>query len=833
VSRLAPRRIRALAACALLALTLPACTSREDRLAERLAKADAYLAEKKLAEAVIELRRALKLAPTDAAINLRMARLLEQGGALSDAAFYYQEAHRLDPENTDATLSLAKLQMFTDPEASKALIDGVLEKDPRNLLGYVRRSEWQLARADTAAALQAVLTATEIDPKNVIARIQLGLVHRARIREHALKQEAIPASLYAEALGTFDHALALAKQAPDTDPELVVRAYIERANVLASWPDRAAQAGAAYREAAEAARAWPDYEPRALDRAAAHARSTGDVELQRWALERRVELTPGDISAWLELAQATDPPDAPQSGVLARLLEQRSGDARAHATWIQDLNARGRRDEAIAHGEKVAAKTDNPALVLAQVSQIHLLEGRLPEARAVVERLEREHAAHPQTLYARAEVDMAAGDFTQAIASLEKLAERNDTAETHRMLAEAKLRAGDRAGAVGSADRALELAPEPKPIELLLLRARALAAQRDWESAIQAFRRAEMRNNGVLPPRDALLLAQALYQAGRDQGGRVYLNALLTQMSEPLVEAVLLFARFEAARDPARARELLLQAADKYPGDVRVLNRLAQLEVATGHGADALARVDRALESAPDSASLRLLRARLLVAQGQIPAAIEAARGVVERDPEQAGATALLVHLLASQGQMDQARAELEAQAKAGTLRPGNRLLLARLHLASGGDETRAVELFEQLVAERSDRPGVKNDLAFLLAKRGQDLERARRLAEEARAAMPQTAQIADTLGFVYLKSNLPAPALDQFRAAIELSDSGETEWASFHYHLGLALKALDRPEEARLAFEKALASAVEFPEAEDTRRELAALRAGKPGNGG
>ncbi len=833
MSRFDRRRSRARIAFALIALALPACTSREERLAEQVAKADAYAAQEKIPEAVIELRRALKLEPTSAAINLRMAQLLERSGALSDAAFYYQEAHRLDPDNVDATLSLAKLQMFVDPEASKALIDGVIEKDPRKVLAYLRRSEWQLARADTAAALQAVLTATEIEPKHVLARIQLGLVHRARIREHALKQEPIPASLYAEALGSFEQAIALAKQQPDVDPEWVVRAHVERGNVLATWPERADDAGAAYREAAEVARAWPQYEPRALERAAAYARSTGDVELRRWALTRRVELTPGDIGAWLELAEVSDPADAPQSAVLARLIEQRAGDARAQAAWIQDLNARGRREEAIAHGEKVAAQTDNPALVLGQVSRLHLLEGRLAEARAVVERLEREHAGQPHSLYARSEVDMAAGDYKKAIAALEQLAERHDTAETHRMLAEAKLRAGDRAGAVGSADRALERAPEPKPVELLLLRARALAAQRAWETAIQAFRLAEIRNGGVLPPRDALLLAQAFYQAGRDQGGRAYLNALLDQLDDPPLEAVLLFARFESARDPARARELLAQVADRHPSDPRVLNRLAQVEVASGRAADALARVDRALAAEPDSAGLRLLRARLLVAQGEVPAAIDEAREVVERDPDQPGAMALLVHLLTSQGQTNQARAELEAQAEAGTLHPSNRLLLARMHMAPGGDEVRAVELFDAIVAERSDRPAVKNDLAFLLAKRGQDLERARRLAEEARAALPEAAQVADTLGYVYLQSNLPAPALDQFRAAIDLSESGEPEWASFQYHLGLALKALDRPEEARQAFERALATAVEFPEAEDARRELAALRAGKPANGG
>jgi tetratricopeptide (TPR) repeat protein len=824
---------RALAAGALLGLALAGCTSREEKLAERIAKSEAYLAENKIPEALIELRGALKLAPTSADINHRIARVLEDQGALADALFFYQETYRLDPSNNDASLSLAKLQMFTDPEASKKLIDDVLEKEPRSILAYIRRSEWQLARADSAAALQAALTATELDPKHVLARIQVGLVHRARIREHALKKEPVPEALYAEALASLDRAIELAKQGAEAEPGWIVRAWIERANVLATWPAREGEASAAYRLAAEMAREWPEQERRALERVLDHARLTRDGELQRWALERRVETDPSIIAFWLELARIADPPDAPKSEVLARMIQQRPTDARAQAAYAHDLFERGSREEAIAHAERMAKETDVPPIVMAEVSRLQLMGGNVEAARAMVARLVEEFPDHPQTMYAHAELQMADGRFQEAVQSLERLIERSDTAETHRMLAEAKLRAGDRAGALLSADRALALAPEPKPLELLLLRGRALVAQRDWDSAVQTFRRAEQLNGGALPPREALQLAQALYSAGRVQGGRAYLNATLAQLKDPPLQAILLFARFEAEREPERARALLEEAAQKYPGDPRVLNRLSQLYVRGGQASVASARLDEAIARSPKAAHLRILRARLRIAQGKLPEATQDAREALELRPDMAGAMEMLVRLLAAQGKTDQARAELEAQDKGGTLRPSSRLLLARLHLVPGGDEGRAIELLEQVLAERSDAPGVKNDLAFLLAKRGSELERARRLAEEARSALPENAQVADTLGFVYLKSNLPAPALDQFRAAIDLVESDQAEWPTFQYHMGLALKALDRSDEAAQAFERALAAAVEFPEAEQTRSELSALRQARAGEGG
>jgi uncharacterized protein HemY len=99
-------------------------------------------------------------------------------------------------------------------------------------------------------------------------------------------------------------------------------------------------------------------------------------------------------------------------------------------------------------------------------------------------------------------------------------------------------------------------------------------------------------------------------------------------------------------------------------------------------------------------------------------------------------------------------------------------------------------------------------------------MERARRLAEEARAALPRSAEVADTLGYVYLKNGLAEAAADQFRSAIDLADEQSQAWATSQYHLGLSYKALGRLPEARQAFERALATAVEFPEAEEARKE-------------
>ena len=183
----------------------------------------------------------------------------------------------------------------------------------------------------------------------------------------------------------------------------------------------------------------------------------------------------------------------------------------------------------------------------------------------------------------------------------------------------------------------------------------------------------------------------------------------------------------------------------------------------------------------------------------------------------------MVVGLLSQLGRQGEAVDRLERQAKEGKLGVASRVLLARLHIVAGND-ARAIEHLESTLVERSDLPGAKNDLAFLLARQGGDLERARRLAEEARAALPRSAEVADTMGYVYLKKGLAAAAVDQFLSALELSEERSAAWATAQYHLGLSYKALGRAPEARLAFERSLATAVDFPEADEARREAESL---------
>ncbi|OPX18673.1 MAG: hypothetical protein BZ151_13495, partial [Desulfobacca sp. 4484_104] len=76
------------------------------------------------------------------------------------------------------------------------------------------------------------------------------------------------------------------------------------------------------------------------------------------------------------------------------------------------------------------------------------------------------------------------------------------------------------------------------------------------------------------------------------------------------------------------------------------------------------------------------------------------------------------------------------------------------------------------------------NNLAWLYAEHGGNIDRALSLAEDAKRLRPDDPRITDTLGWIYYKKNIFTRAAVYLREAAEkLGDNPVV-----HYHLGMAL---------------------------------------------
>jgi tetratricopeptide (TPR) repeat protein len=97
--------------------------------------------------------------------------------------------------------------------------------------------------------------------------------------------------------------------------------------------------------------------------------------------------------------------------------------------------------------------------------------------------------------------------------------------------------------------------------------------------------------------------------------------------------------------------------------------------------------------------------------------------------------------------------------------------------------------------------PVAANNLAFIYAEEGSNLDMALQLAQSAKQALPDDGSVDDTLGWVYYKRNLPSLAVGPLQESVKkLPDNAEAR-----YHLGMVYLMLDDKPKARETLERAL----------------------------
>jgi Tfp pilus assembly protein PilF len=127
---------------------------------------------------------------------------------------------------------------------------------------------------------------------------------------------------------------------------------------------------------------------------------------------------------------------------------------------------------------------------------------------------------------------------------------------------------------------------------------------------------------------------------------------------------------------------------------------------------------------------------------------------------------------------------------------------------------------YEEALRLDSKAAVAANNLATYYADNGERLDVALELAQTAVRELPDHAAAADTLGWVYVKRDLPALALEPLRRATQMDPKS----AIFQYHLGLAYAKSGDKVRAKDALKTALTLQADFPGADDAKRTLSTL---------
>jgi tetratricopeptide (TPR) repeat protein len=841
-----------------IALAALGCQSDAERAAEHVKRGQALLDEKKWDEAVIEYKNATQLSPNDAQAHYGLAKAHIGKKDPQSAYWELQETVRLDPNDVQARIDHGEFLLFGGEEEFKQAVesgDMIIKADPKRWEGYALkgRALALLRRPDEAGAVFKQGVAIAPDQPAVVLLLANHLKQQKGNEaeaEAAFKRlaELAPGFGTAAALGGFyagieghgrdaDAEAAYRSGLAQAKPEEVVFATTVLANFLASR-SRAAEAEQVLKEAIART---PDSTDLIYALAAFYGQQGREGEADRM-IEQATTAQPLKPEPWLVLSA--------HRGKQGNLAEALAAAEQAIKVAPDNELAKLRRAEVLVD---IGAQKNDSAV--------------LAQADAVVNEILAKHEDHPEANFVKAKLAVTRRDYPTALAALRRTLERRpDMAQAWFLSGSAKFLSGDPAGARSDAKEALQIAPNF--VEAIALLARAHAALGDHALAVEAGNRALELGAG---PEMRIAIAQSLVQLRQRQDalqelekipeaergaeafyavGRIHLGeglelAAQARNASGAVANRELVARADA--EFAAARTQLERAAKLLPNNGDVILSLALIDLRQGRGDESLARVRAASQAAPRDAALARMQGDVELALGKLDEAETSYRRAIDVDPNQLESYGKLAQLYGRQGRGSEVirtyENALAKNPKSGELH----LLLGMLNEAQGPSGIdAAMQHYEKAIELNPKLAAAKNNLAFWLAEKGTDLDRALDLAQEAKAVLARNPRTnpasADTLGWVFYKKNLPEAAVNYLREAVGGFDSTNPQDLQtrplVRHHLALALAALGDKQGAADEWNGALDDYAKLPKAQgapdpvwvaEARAGLAKARAGLP----
>lgn len=339
------------------------------------------------------------------------------------------------------------------------------------------------------------------------------------------------------------------------------------------------------------------------------------------------------------------------------------------------------------------------------------------------------------------------------------------------------------AGARDQAARQFELVvrKEPKNVAALLALAELSSASKKFEQSLRYSERILALNPGLRNAR--LLHATALVGLGQlDLARPEYVRLLHDQPA--YTEAKLQLAMLDVAQKRfPEAEKLFRETYQPQKGDFRALKGLVELYAAEGQLEKALSLLNADAVRFPDSIAVRGLLASTAARAGKLDLAIQQYERLREKRGEDPEICTQLGQLYQRKHDLSRSLAMLQ---RALDLAPGDWRAATRLGAVqqASGLASQAKASYRHAIELGGDDPDLFNNLAYIEADAGSDLEEAMALSQKALAKSPSNSQYADTVGFIYFKKGDTATALQIFQA---LSRKYPND-AGFRYHLALAL---------------------------------------------
>jgi cellulose synthase operon protein C len=278
-------------------------------------------------------------------------------------------------------------------------------------------------------------------------------------------------------------------------------------------------------------------------------------------------------------------------------------------------------------------------------------------------------------------------------------------------------------------------------------------------------------------------------------------------------------------KDFNEATKWYQQALDHDPGSADGLSGLMNTYLAQKQTDKAIAAANAQIAKVPNSSAFYDLLGTALFNNKKDPAGAETAlRKSLDLDKNNPDALAKLAQALIARGSPDEAIARYQQAVQQNPREPSSYILLGELY-ETKRDWENAKQMYQKAIDLRPNNPLASNNLSYLLVQTGGNLDTALTLAQNARRGMPESPNVADTLGWVYYQKGVYRSAIDLFEESLRLAEKhNQPENATVHYHLGLAYEKAGETALAKQHLQRALKINSQHPNAADMKALLAQL---------
>jgi tetratricopeptide (TPR) repeat protein len=300
-----------------------------------------------------------------------------------------------------------------------------------------------------------------------------------------------------------------------------------------------------------------------------------------------------------------------------------------------------------------------------------------------------------------------------------------------------------------------------------------------------------------------ILVAQSLIRMGKSDEAERELATIPDEGRNAEVNYA--YGRIRLGKgDLAASREYLMLALQELPTNHDILNTLYVLDRKEDRVAESIERVKVAIDADPENARLHILQGNIALTQGRGEDAEADFKKAIDLMPDDLKAYEHLARFYASTGRLQEA---IETYEAAVAVRPEAAQLYHLLGVLYelGGQKEKAITNYEAAIRRAPNLGEAKNNLAYLFADSGKNLDRALDLAQEAKALLPDSANAADTLGWVLYQRGVPAAAISYLKEAEAGSDAGSPSLGVVRYHLALAYESNGDSQDAVETLQRAL----------------------------